>query len=254
MKRLQHAQGIALALLLMPLTPTAYASTCGALSLAYQTLDEAAYFNLDHNTTLADGDANNMSSDVRRDATSDLIKSLHKNRISVGNGTRYTCRGTGSHLRVESTIFDLEDIEVSSFNNGATEINAWEDSARKRSSARVHLPAEHEWFVEPGSNELISSKRHRRRAHPNSFDRPFNFLGNPLDLNNGLFGGNFSNCQIINSNVFTIANSNGASKVCRSYLAEIETRMRNVGQRTLITQSVFLNGRKVEWVEWYIKT
>ncbi len=251
MNRLTQIKFSALCLLMGTFTGAAHASTCGAESIAFSSMGEH-YFEVDTDTSAAEINALYLPSRKQLSSHSKrILASLTKRKFRGGSGTRYKCVGNKGHGKVIQTGFDLEDIEQAPLLNGVVLLKAWEDSRRKRASATIDLAAEHDWAQDAASFELVNTQRVRRRSNQFSFDLPVNFLQHPFNESSDPFsitGG----CALRAEDAETNSTRLGDTRVCRSYFAEIETRVRDQGKHTYITQAIYINGRKVEWVKWQL--
>jgi len=203
-----------------------------------------------------------LSSPTTAGLATSLLQHFDDNRLKDGTGVRHTCKGQGINLRIETTHFDLEDVNVVESLNGSIYVTAWEDSQRKLKSAVIDLaPADH-WQEQ--SKDAISSHITVRRGNYSVngtlaglgddyfYFRPkTNTPGDPQNPEEYEFTDKPAANGIgipVGTDLFTDFPLRRAS-----HLTDIATELSVQGNKVALTQTTYINGEMAEWVEWHLK-
>lgn len=192
----------------------ALANNCGDSSALLDTLGDA-YGSANHSAEYV---AQNTELDNH-----DLIELFATLKLSTGKGVRYRCMGTGDAERVVSTAFTLEDIVKVETARGTVQIKAWEESEKKMSSAVFDIPKEIQW--QSSSKGVYSSSQVFRRANKRGLAAyPQNATYFPLHR--------------------VDINTTQRLELART----IQTNQDSI----ILTEALYLNGLKTDWVTWQL--
>jgi len=243
------------AVLSMAVTPV-YAHTCNEQSALLLEIGEK-YTALDYSPE-HDANAGNISKSDKQKQYQDLetvkqfLAFFDNKHLKKGEGVRVNClpankRSDGSHIE-----FTLEDINRVESLNGNIQITAWEESSKKVASAVIDIPPATHWKRE--SNNSLSTRFLYRRTNStvNQLDaslRPEDYLYNGVaDLLINPAGNidNLAEPEGENSPLRDFPNQRG------SFISEIEIELRKSATGMTLTQVVYVNGYKAEWVTWHL--
>jgi hypothetical protein len=218
-----------------------HASNCAEDSPLKRQLGDK-YPEHDMGYVLRELDLNRPSSEIDQQDL-DLIDTLTNGSFKQGSGIRYRCKGTDERSQIETTKFVLEDVELIESNNGRLAIKAWENSDRKIKSSSISLAPPKLWRkTNDGTATNIILTR----------------VENPYlnDTTGGLLGINY---YYLNGYVYKPADferENLLDYPDRSgyHLKEIRTIIQQSRKGITLTQSIFINGERAEWVVWNLQS
>lgn len=199
------------------LSTQVHANSCGEVSPLLERMGED-YYTLQHAPESAGAlDAKTLTS------------LLARTKLKSGDGLRYKCFGEDAAHRTVPTKFTLEDIERVETLNGRSQLNAWENSNRKIASAAIDLPEASLWQA-TSKNVYTSSMLFRRRNleafKPGSEAAREHHRFWPFKApNHDYYEGG-------------------------SYIGELTTQIERRPNGLVLTQIMYVNGYKAEWVTW----
>lgn len=219
----------------------AHANNCAEDSPLKRQLGDK-YPEHDMGYVLRELDLNRPSSEIeQRDLA--IINTLSKGSFKHGSGIRYRCKGIGENGRIETTEFVLEDVELIESNNGRLAVKAWENSDRKIKSSSISLAPPKLWHK---TNDGKATNIILTRVENPYLD----------DTTGGLLGSNYF---YLNGYVYKPADferGNLLDHPDRSgyHLKEIRTVIQQSRKGLTLTQSIFINGERAEWVVWNLQS
>jgi len=230
MKILQQSRLLGLAIAFAAVSTPVLAHECNELS-ELRTESGDGYFELSYD---GERDRNSTARETRSRAeryeAPEELDMLRDARYRNGTGTRHICTGSESNPVIETSEFDIEEYRVSDFINGDVVVRVLEDSESMARKATMEFPAGSRWSRV--SNRIVSHSRLYRQY--------INFNNPRHDLQNFRFSS------------FSAAGDHFIPRP--SYLAEVQTTIERVGKGLRMTQSIFRNGHKVEWVVWELNS
>lgn len=241
MKFLQYSQTAGCLALLMLVSMPVSANQCNELSeLRVETGD--AYFELPF-----DGVKKGSSTERETHSLAERynppaeLNSLRKKRFRKGTGVRHVCKGTENNPVLESTEFEIKDYRVSDYLNGNVVLRVLEDSEDWVRPSTMEFPADSQWS-RTNQTTVKNSRLLRQRINLN---RP---QFNPANFQ-------LSEIPRVQTNDGFAASTSGRSFIpVPNYMAEIHTNVERINRGFRLTQSIYHNGHKVEWVVWDLKS
>jgi len=144
----------------------------------------------------------------------------------------------------------LEDVNRVETANGNIQITAWEESSRKTASAGIDIPPASHWKIH--SNNTLSTRFLYRR--PNN---QINGLAATFNGEDYLYNGTSSSLDNPAGSIDSLALPEGAESELLdfpnqqgSFVSEIELLLSRRAGGMSLTQTLYVNGYKVEWVTW----
>lgn len=214
----------------------AHANTCNDESPLLKEIGES-YGELQYSpqdrASAAQSGSGNAKSRRKHLRTMSLLEFFNSKDLKTGKGERVKCIDVKSGLRKTHIDFTLEDVTRIEAVNGKVMLTAWEESSRKAASAVIDLPSAAHWVAQ--SDNSLSTTFLFRQAINRRID-----LDNPKVL------------PLYNVDLPPIYSLDPAKNKPRGVVAELETQLRKNGSGVSVTQILYVNGRKTEWVTWHL--
>ena len=167
-----------------------------------------------------------------------FITELVDRSFKRGSGVRYVCKGSGDHVRLETTEFTLEDMHWSKSLNGNVALKARESSDRKTTLSSINIAPAPIWNM---SNDNAATSVILTRSLNPYLNTTLDFLYSNYLYFNGFV---YQPPEYERENLLDFPDRSGYR------LTEIRTEVMRSGKGITLRQSVYINGEPAEWVVW----